>query len=57
MTKIKIRERYAIAPYNEGNACAIMKNVKVVPNKMVGPTQRILSVSSITEQNRTASPL
>jgi len=52
ITKIKIRERYALAAYNEGNACAIMKNVKVTANQLVGPTQRTLSVDTITPQDR-----
>lgn len=52
LVKIKIRERYALAPYNDGNACAIMKNVKVTSNKLIGPVQRTLSVSSITPQDR-----
>lgn len=37
MTKIKIRERYAIAPLNEGNAVAVLKNVKVTANEMILP--------------------
>lgn len=37
ITKIKIRERYTLAPYHNGNAIAVLKNVKAVPNKMILP--------------------
>jgi len=55
LTKIKIRERYAIAPFNEGNAVACMKNVKVTPNKLVAPTQITLSKSTFTPHNRSSA--
>jgi hypothetical protein len=35
--KIKIRERYSIAPMNEGRAVGVIKNVKVAPNELVTP--------------------
>jgi len=38
ITKIKIRERYAIAPFNDGNAIAVMKGVRAIPAKLHAPT-------------------
>lgn len=55
ITKIKIRERYALAPYHEGNAIAVLKNVKVTPNRLVMPVQATLD--SFTEHDRTTTPL
>ncbi len=45
ITKIKLKERYGIAILNEGQAIAVMKNVKVVPNEIVLPAQLTLGVS------------
>lgn len=43
ITKIKMRERYSILPYNEGNGVAVMKNVKVTPNRLTPPIQPTMS--------------
>lgn len=45
MRKIKIRERYALAVLNEGQAIAIAKNVKIVQNELNGPVQATYQVS------------
>lgn len=37
LTKIKIRERYAIAPLNDGKGVCVMKNVKVTGNQLITP--------------------
>lgn len=37
LKKIKLRERYAIAHLNEGNAAAVMKNVRVTANELILP--------------------
>lgn len=50
---IKIRERYAFALYNEGKAISTMKNVKVVPNKLVLPPT--VNLSSWTEVTRSSA--
>jgi hypothetical protein len=41
--KLKMKERYALAIKNEGQAIGVMKNVKVVPNEIVLPAQTIIS--------------
>jgi len=52
ITKIKIRERYALAPFNEGNAVAILKNVKVTPNELLLPTvAAAVNVNAIDRSN------
>lgn len=38
ITKIKIRERYAVAPLNDGQAIGVMKNVKAAYNEIILPT-------------------
>ena len=43
--KIKLRERYTIGIYSEGQAISIAKNIKVVPNQIVLPAQTNISVS------------
>lgn len=43
--KIKLRERYGIGIFNEGQAIAVLKNVKVVPNEVVLPAQSTQDVS------------
>lgn len=43
--KIKLRERYALAILNEGQAIGVMKNVKVVPNEIVLPAQAQIDVT------------
>lgn len=51
--KIKLRERYGIGIFNEGQAIAVLKNVKVVPNEIVLPAQADISVSgSIADISR-----
>jgi len=43
--KIKLRERYGIGIYEEGQAIAVMKNVVVKPNEIVLPAQVTQSIS------------
>lgn len=43
--KIKLRERYTIGVYSEGQAIAVAKNVHVVPNEIVLPAQTTIPVS------------
>jgi len=53
ITKIKVRERYALAPLNEGNGVAVLKNVKVVPNEIVLPQQS--TISGLAAVDRTSA--
>lgn len=39
ITKIKIRERYGIALFNQGQAVAVARNVSIEPNEIVLPPQ------------------
>jgi hypothetical protein len=59
MKKIKLRERYGLAIFNEGQGIATMKNVHIVPNEVVLPAQAHLDVSSsaLAKFNPTASVL
>lgn len=41
--KIKVRERYGLAIFNEGQAISIAKNVSIEPNEIVLPPQAIVS--------------
>ena len=50
--KIKLRERYGIGLYSEGQAIAVFKNVKVTPNEIVLPAQAQINVSG----SMTATP-
>jgi hypothetical protein len=43
--KIKLRERYGIGIFNEGQAIAVAKNVKIIANEVVLPAQATQSVS------------
>lgn len=43
--KIKIRERYAIAILNEGQAIGVLKNVYVRPNQVVLPARTTIDIS------------
>lgn len=43
--KIKLRERYGIGIFNEGNAIAVLRNIKVVPNEIVTPAQTQIQIS------------
>jgi hypothetical protein len=43
--KIKIRERYAIAILNEGQAIGVLKNVYVRPNQVVLPARTTLDIA------------
>jgi hypothetical protein len=43
--KIKMKERYGIGIFNEGQAIGVLRNVKVVPNEIVLPAQVTQSVS------------
>jgi hypothetical protein len=56
--KIKMRERYAVGIFNEGQAIAVAKNVHVVPNQVVLPAQAHLDASgSLAEIDPLASVL
>ena len=44
--KIKLRERYGIAIYDEGQGIMVAKNVKVVPNQVVLPATATYNVSN-----------
>jgi hypothetical protein len=46
MTKVKLKERYALGMLNEGNAVATLRNVHVVPNQIVLPAQTTIDISS-----------
>lgn len=41
--KVKIRERYGIAIFNEGQAISVARNVSIEPNEIVLPPQAIVS--------------
>lgn len=41
ITKVKLRERYMIAPLNDGKAGCVIKNVKVVANEIALPARAI----------------
>lgn len=43
ITKIKLRERYGLAVYNQGQGIAIAKNVSIEPNEIVLPPQATVS--------------
>ena len=44
--KIKLRERYGIAIYDEGQGIMVAKNIKVVPNQIVLPATATYNVSN-----------
>jgi hypothetical protein len=44
--KIKMKERYAVAILNEGQAIATMRNVHVVPNRVVEPAISVIASSA-----------
>lgn len=46
ITKIKLREKYALAVLNEGLAIGKISNVHVVPNEIVLPPQATIEISS-----------
>ena len=46
LKKIKIRERYALALFHEGQQIAAIRNAHVVPNEVPLPVQPTLTVSS-----------
>ena len=48
--KVKVRERYAILPYNDGQAAVKMKNIKVEPNRFPGFI--VPNVTDFTAANR-----
>jgi hypothetical protein len=48
--KVKLKERYGVGVYHEGQAICLAKNVKVVPNQIVLPARATINVSgSIAE--------
>lgn len=46
MRKVKLRERYAVGIFNDGQGIACARNVRVVPNEIVLPPQATIEVSS-----------
>lgn len=44
--KIKLRERYGIVMYDEGQGVMVARNVKVVPNQVILPAQSVYQVSN-----------
>jgi hypothetical protein len=54
LRKIKIRERYAIAPLNDGKGVCVMKNVKVTGNQLLTPTLAT-AATIVSELDRTQS--
>ncbi|MHA2064043.1 MAG: phage major capsid protein [Candidatus Thorarchaeota archaeon] len=44
--KVKVRERYGVAVFAEGQAIGVMRNVFVRPNEVVLPAQATIEVSS-----------
>jgi len=55
--KIKLRERYALQMFDEGQAAVVLKNVKVIPNEIVLPAQATVSVSSGWQNIDESTPL
>jgi len=55
--KIKLRERYTIGVYSEGQAIVTAKNVHVVPNEIVLPAQATISVSGIISNIDPSTPV
>lgn len=57
--RVKLRERYAIAMFHEGQQAAVFKNVHVVPNEIVLPAMASIDVSgsALTAISPTASVL
>lgn len=43
--KIKLRERYGIAMFHEGQQCGVLKNVRIIPNEIALPAQASIDVS------------
>jgi len=58
MTKIKLRERYAVAPLNEGYGVVNIKNVKAVSNELaINPLVTPTSSVTFEQINRTTNVL
>jgi hypothetical protein len=55
--KIKLRERYGVGIFNEGQAIAVMRNVKVVPNEIVLPAQATQDVSGTISAIPATTPI
>lgn len=55
--KIKIRERYAIAILNEGQAIGTLKNIHVVPNHVVLPAQTTIDISGSVGEIDPTTPI
>ena len=55
--KIKIRERYAIAILNEGQAIGTLKNVYVKPNHVVLPAQTTIDISGSVAEIDPTTPI
>ena len=41
--KIKIRERYGLAQFNEGHGISVARNISIEPNQIVLPPQATIS--------------
>jgi len=57
ITKIKMRERYAIQPYNDGNAIGVMRGIKVEPNRMLAPVQATMATTATFVPANPATPI
>ena len=55
--KIKIRERYAVAILNEGQAIGTLKNVYVKPNHVVLPAQTTIDISGSVGEIPPTTPI
>lgn len=55
--KIKMRERYAIALLQEGQATAKLSNIHVVPNEIVLPAQASIEISSKLSKINPTQPI
>ncbi len=55
--KIKIRERYAIAILNEGQAIGVLKNVYVRPNQVVLPARTTLDIAGSVAEIPPTTPI
>jgi hypothetical protein len=59
MEKLKLKEKYGLVMFHAGEQIGVLKNVHVVPNEVVLPSQATLQVSgsTLTNVDRTTSPL
>ncbi len=57
LRKIKMRERYAIGIFSDGQAIGVMRNVRVVPNEIVLPAQTHIEVSGVVQPIQANVPI